>query len=379
MQESTESPAILILKQGSIMCFFPHICCANILRMKRHLLLSILTLALFLTVAQAGEQPSGDFNIEVGQDRESMQERHRGENLLFGDFNIEGIEAKGQSHTFYVVLYTRTGQFVSRQAVTPGGRYRFHSIANGEYLIAVEADGTEVTRISILIQELRRTDVRQDISLKWRDEFTAKKSPAAGTISAEEAYNRTPENQQRYEKAATALEKKDQDQAVSLFREVVNSDPKDYISLTQLGSALFLKKQYDEAGQAYKSALELKPSFLPALMNMGKLQMAQKNMDGAVETFTRAVTQHPKSAAANFFLGEAYLQIKKGSKAVGYLYEAIRLDPVGHAEAHLRLATLYNAAGLKDKAVVEYEQFLAKVPDHPSRKTLEKYIKENKK
>lgn len=340
----------------------------------------MLTLASSVTFGQAGENASfGDFNIEGAGTGVTRQEGSRGENVLFGDFNIEGAGAKGQSQTFYLVLYTRTGQFVSRQAITSGGRYRFFSVANGEYFIAIESEGIEVTRISILIQELRRADVRQDISLKWRDDFAAKKSTVSGTVAAEETYNRTPENQSRYDKATEAFEKKDQAQAVSLFREVVSADPKDYISWTQLGSALFLQKQFDGAEQAYRSALELKPSFLPALMNMGKLQMAQKNMDAAVETFTRAVTHNPKSAAANFFLGEAYLQIKRGSKAVSYLYEAIRLDPVGHAEAHLRLATLYNAAGLKDKAVVEYEQFLSKVPDHPSRKNFEKYIKENKK
>jgi Tfp pilus assembly protein PilF len=75
-------------------------------------------------------------------------------------------------------------------------------------------------------------------------------------------------------------------------------------------------------------------------------------------------------------LGEAYLQIKKGSKAVPYLTEAAKL---GKADAHLRLATLYNAVGLKDKAALEYEEFLKKRPDYKDRKALEQYISENKK
>jgi TolA-binding protein len=82
------------------------------------------------------------------------------------------------------------------------------------------------------------------------------------------------------------------------------------------------------------------------------------------------------SPDANFLLGEAYLQIKKGSKAVPYLTEAAKL---GKADAHLRLATLYNAVGLKDKAALEYEEFLKKRPDYKDRKALEQYISENKK
>ena len=114
-------------------------------------------------------------------------------------------------------------------------------------------------------------------------------------------------------------------------------------------------------------------------MNLGKLRMAEKNYDAAIEIFSKAVSAQPGSADANHFLGEAYLQIKKGSKAVGYLNEAIRLDPKGKAEVHLRLAALYNGAGMKDKAVIEYEHFLAKKPDYPGKKKIEQYISENKK
>ena len=39
------------------------------------------------------------------------------------------------------------------------------------------------------------------------------------------------------------------------------------------------------------------------------------------------------------------------------------------ADAHLRLAMLYNGAGMKDKAAAEYEQFLKKKPNYPERKT----------
>jgi tetratricopeptide (TPR) repeat protein len=115
------------------------------------------------------------------------------------------------------------------------------------------------------------------------------------------------------------------------------------------------------------------------LLNLGKLRVSQKNFDAAIEILDRAVQSEPRSADANYLLGDAYLQVKKGSKAVVYLNEAIKLDPIGNAEAHLRLAALYNGAGLKDRAANEYEQFLTKKPDYPERKRLEQYIVENKK
>ncbi len=99
--------------------------------------------------------------------------------------------------------------------------------------------------------------------------------------------------------------------------------------------------------------------------------------DAEIEaTLARAVEAQPDNAEAHLLLGEAYLQLKKGSKGVPHLNEAARL---GRPEAHQLLATLYNAVGRKDLAAAEYEQLLTKQPDHPDRKKLEQYVKENKK
>ena len=123
--------------------------------------------------------------------------------------------------------------------------------------------------------------------------------------------------------------------------------------------------------------MELKPDFILALINYGKLQLAQKNYDSSIEILTKAITIEATSADANHYLGEAYLGAKKGSKAVGYLNEAIRLAPIEKAEIHLRLASLYNNANLKDRAIAEYKQFLSKVPNHSEKKKIEQYILDN--
>jgi tetratricopeptide (TPR) repeat protein len=114
-------------------------------------------------------------------------------------------------------------------------------------------------------------------------------------------------------------------------------------------------------------------------MDLGRVRMAEKKYEAAVEPLTGALKISPTSAEADYLLGEAYLQMKRGSKAVGYFQDALKLEPIKMADAHLRLAALYNGAGLKDKAAAEYERFLKKKPDYPDRKKLERYIAENKK
>ena len=175
----------------------------------------------------------------------------------------------------------------------------------------------------------------------------------------------------------SAAKDKKPDAAINLFKQIVANDPKDFAAWTELGTLYFRNEKSSEAEAAYTKALELKPDFMVALLNSGRFYLTQSQPDKAITVLTKAVETDATSANAKHLLGEAYLQIKKGSKAVVYLYEALRLAPLEKAEIHLRLANLYNAAGLKEKAVEEYKQFLEKVPKHPDKEKFEKYIKEN--
>ena len=58
------------------------------------------------------------------------------------------------------------------------------------------------------------------------------------------------------------------------------------------------------------------------------------------------------------------------------LEEAAKLD---RPEANLLVASVDDAADMKDKAALEYAEFLKKKPDYSGRKELEDYIAANKK
>jgi tetratricopeptide (TPR) repeat protein len=301
-----------------------------------------------------------------------------GGHMLFGDFKVaDGGVSGPKPESFHVILYTSGGRVVGRQPISPNGRYRFFDVTNGDYDIVVELENREVARVRVTLGDRQKTDIRQDLQLEWRESFRGRER-APGTVSAEDQYTRGSANAAQFTKAQEAIKKNDYDQAISILSQITSSDPKDFIALTELGTMQSKKDNPAEAEKYYLRALTERPTFFLGLLNLGKLRLAQKNYEGAIEVLSRALEKQPQSADANYLLGEGYLGIKKGSKAVGYLYEAIKLDPVGKAEAHLRVAALYNAVGAKDKAAVEFEQFLAKKPDYPRKKDLEKYILENK-
>jgi Tfp pilus assembly protein PilF len=298
--------------------------------------------------------------------------------LLFGDVKVDESRLAGEKpQILELILYTKGMMVVARQRINPGGRYRFMDIYDGDYWLVLELEGVEVARDSVFIAKSMTMDIRHDINMEWRS--TGGRSGSAGVVSAAALYNRSASNKSLYEKSAKEIEGKNYPQAIATLRDLVASDPNDFPAWSDLGMLYFVQKDYEAAENCYASALKAKPEYFPAMFNLGKVQLARKSYEQAIASLEAALKIEPKSAPANYFLGEAYLGIKKGSKAVVYLNEALKIDPVGMADAHLRLGALYNGAGMKDKAVVEYEQFLAKKPDYSDRQKLEKYIADNKK
>lgn len=296
-----------------------------------------------------------------------------GVHTLYGEFRVDESRAGGLLPiSFDLILYTETGLVVERQPVGTKSRYRFINLRNGVYDIAVEVEGREVTRTRVNINSLYKNDFRQDISLAWTPPPGAK--PAS--VDAASHYKRKAAAQGLFERADAAAARKSYEEAAALFRQVVDADPADFPAWTELGTMYYAAGKAVEAEDAYAHALRERPDFLRAAVNLGRLRIAMKKFEPAVEVLAAAAEKHPDSGEANLLLGEAYLQLKKGSKAVPHLEAAARL---GRPDAHLRLATLYNAVGLRERAAAEYEQYLSKKPDAPDRKKLEQYIQEHRK
>jgi tetratricopeptide (TPR) repeat protein len=196
-------------------------------------------------------------------------------------------------------------------------------------------------------------------------------------ISLKNTYERTNDNQKAFDKAMAGLKSEKASNSIKLFKQITETDANDFVAWTELGTLYFNDEKPTEAEAAYSKAISLKSDFQPALLNLGKLLISQKKADKAVEVLTRLVAIEPDSADANHYLGEAYLLARKGSTALTYLEKALTLEPIEKAEIHLRLAALFNGAGLKDRAVAEYKKFLEKVPNHPEKAKIEKYISDN--
>ena len=298
------------------------------------------------------------------------------DHTLYGDLIIDESKASGlKPLTFDVILYTEGKVLISRQSTPNNGRFRFNNLPVGLYELAIEVENSEIARLTVDLRSPFLKDVRRDIEFEWR----LPTDPAQpGVISARDTYARSSASQKLFTSARQAAGKKQYQTAVELLQQITSVDGKDFEVWFELANIHFRQKKLAEAENEYLRAIDVHSEYFPALLNLGRLELFQKQFDVAIQVLGQTVNLRPDSADANYFLGEAYLQSKRGSSAVMFFNEALRLDPRGMAEVHLQLARLYNRAGMKDKASAEYEKFLKKKPDYPERKKLREYIEANK-
>ena len=319
-----------------------------------------------LTACVYGQAPDRKAQLGIGG----------GPYILFGDLSVdEGNDKRAMPLVYELLLNNPGGRPADRQYVSSGGRYQFINLAAGQYELVVLLDHEEIGRMRVDILSGGSERVRQNIELAWKGNAASK--PAS--VSAADFYQRTDANEKLFVTAREATDQKRYDDAITTLRQLVAADSHDFQAWAELGTVYLFKQNLDESENSYVKSVIERPQFFLGQMNLGRVRVARKNYEGAIEPLTKAVEIQPASADANYYLGESYLQIKKGSKAVGYLNEAIKLDPVNRADVHLRLAALYNAANRKELAAIEYEEFLKKKPNYPDRKKLEDYIAANKK
>jgi TolA-binding protein len=303
----------------------------------------------------------------------------QGGRTLFGDVRITGEDNNLVPKEVTLILRRAPDGEVGRQTVSSRGRYRFTNLTNGEYEIVIEVDGKEIGRMTPIFMRDRDLSnspygFQVDLDFKWKPGKSA--APVGGVISAADVYERPAATRSLFDKAEELVGKKKFDQAADLLKQIVETDKNDFQAWTALGTLYYAQQKLDDAENAYLKAIEVHPTSPRAHLNLGRVRSSQKKFEEAVEPLTKAVELQPTSGDANYLLGECYLQLRKGSKAIPYLNEAANL---GRPDAHLRLGWLYNAAGMKDKAAIEYEEYLKKNPDYPDRNKLKEYIAANKK
>ncbi len=308
---------------------------------------------------EIGETPTR----EIGRDNRLAP-------YVFGKVTIRGAKRDAKPPRV-TVIYSDSSQPATRQTLGKSGNYCFKRFGNSGTLI-IDVDGIETARKSV--SDIGGVRQREDFEvIPPNVEQTAPPS----VVSSK--FNREPNEKtvELYKKLVDFERDKKPEKMIEILKEIVAIDPADFIGWYKLGTLQIGQNAIAEAEASFKQAIAVRRDYVPAMLNLGILRAVQNQHAAAVEIFEHAVAADPTFARSYRLLGEAYFQVRRGSDGLSALDEALRLDPQGMAECHLLKARLYDLAGAKNLAAIEYKAFLAKVQDHPDKKKFEKYIKDN--
>ncbi len=188
------------------------------------------------------------------------------------------------------------------------------------------------------------------------------------------AYALSPILQKRWQQGLDYLDKGQYQEAISIFNEVLNQDPKAVYVYNDLGMAYVKMGDMDKAMAQWLKALSIDPSFLLARYNLIKAYIDNKEYDKAISHLRIVIKQDPKQEKAYNTLGVIYWTLGRYDLAEAQFKKAISLKP-DYKIAYLNLARIYI-----ENAITQYKELYKLSPkDKAIKEEYKRALQVNKK
>jgi len=153
------------------------------------------------------------------------------------------------------------------------------------------------------------------------------------------------------------------DEAEEEYREAIRADPDYAVAHYNLGVLLKDLERSDEAEEEYREAIKIDPDYAVAHNNLGNLLNDLERYDEAEKECREAIKTDPDYAVAHNNLGISLYYLKRYGEAEKEYREAIRIDP-DYAAPHNNLGNLLKDLERYDEAEEEYREAIRADPDY---------------
>ena len=159
-------------------------------------------------------------------------------------------------------------------------------------------------------------------------------------------------------------EKRD-DEAMTLIRRAIDSDPAVASFHLSLANLLSLRNEDADALPYYQQANALEPNDAKILGDLGHTFQRLGRLDEAAAHFRHVLRIDPACLEACHSLGAILQEQGQGEEAISCYLHALAIDQ-NHAETHNSLGVAYLAAGKPNEAIACLKQMLEQHPEHAS-------------
>jgi len=116
------------------------------------------------------------------------------------------------------------------------------------------------------------------------------------------------------------------DEAISLFKEIIKSNPNNALAYNGLGYALRSKGNYKEAIKFFKKALKIDPFLVASYINMALSYEKLKDFNRAIKYYRKALKIDKENKLALFNIGSIYGNLKEYNKAKFYWEKLYKIN-----------------------------------------------------
>jgi len=151
------------------------------------------------------------------------------------------------------------------------------------------------------------------------------------------------------------------DVAVDLMRRAIALKPEYAEAYNNLATALRDMGQFEEAAAACRRAIALRPDYAEAYSTLGNALRDQDQTEEAVAAYRRAVALKPNLTEAFFNLANALREVGQLDEAVAAFGQAIALRP-NYPEAYNALGIALRSLGQLERAITAFRQAIILMP-----------------
>jgi tetratricopeptide (TPR) repeat protein len=249
-----------------------------------------------------------------------------------------------------VQLTTFAGQLVNSTYTGQDGRFSFMSLAHGDYVVTVTADGYESGNQKVIIVGFNVPEVR--LSLRKLMNFEGKTAPGGDTVSSREL--KLPQNaQEALHKGMDRLyKKKDASGSMPYFQKVLAIAPNFYEAYYQEGMAYTYEGRPADAETAFQKAIAASQDMYPdACFGLAAILSDQEKFKESEKLLRHGLELQPEAWRGDFELARALTGLGRTAEAENSALEARRLNPT-FSGIYIILANIHLQLH-NDAAVVE--------------------------
>ena len=268
-------------------------------------------------------------------------------------------------------------RIISRARTAGSGRYTMGGLAQGDYYVRVNTQGTDYLPVSVRVP-LYSIGVTNSGRAYEEVNITLKPRPGSAAAGGSPVFaQEVPEPARKlYEDAVTKLDGgKEADAGVQGLKQALDTFPTYYLALERLGSEYVKLKQYTQAVEVLTKAVEVNPKGSMSYNALGQAHFYLKQPDKAVESLKRAVDISPDSINAQLWLGIVLTRSGKHAEAEVPLKKALQLGGNQIPDVHMYLAQVYSNTKRYTEAADELETFL-KVDPNANKEQINGLIKQ---